>query len=43
MAKIKDKEKKKQTEKILEEITVENVPNMGKEIVNQVQEVLRVP
>ena len=38
-----EEEKKKQTEKILEEITVENVPNMGKEIVNQVQEVLRVP
>ena len=37
-----EEEKKKQTEKILEEITVENVPNMGKEIVNQVQEVLRV-
>ena len=32
-------EKKKGTEKIFEEIIVENFPNMGKEIVNQVQEV----
>ena len=32
-------EKKKRTEKIFEEIIVENFPNMGKEIVNQVQEV----
>ena len=31
-------EKKKWTEKLFEEIIVENVPNMGKEIVNQVQE-----
>ena len=30
-------------EKIFEEIIVENFPNMGKEIVNQVQEVQRVP
>ena len=36
-------EKKKGTEKIFEEIRVENFPNMGKEIVNQVQEVQRVP
>ena len=36
-------EKKKGTEKILEEIIVENFPNMGKEIVNQVQEAQRVP
>ena len=36
-------EKKKGTEKILEEIIVENFPNMGKEIVNPVQEVQRVP
>ena len=35
--------KKKGTEKIFEEIIVENFPNMGKEIVNQVQEVRRVP
>ena len=33
----------KGTEKIFEEIIVENFPNMGKEIVNQVQEVQRVP
>ena len=32
-----EEEKKKWTEKILEEIKVENFPNMGKEIVNQVQ------
>ena len=31
-------EKKKGTEKIFEEIIVENFPNMGKEIVNKVQE-----
>ena len=31
-------EKKKGTEKIFEEIIVENFPNMGKKIVNQVQE-----
>ena len=31
-----EKEKKKGTEKIFEEIIVENFPNMGKEIVNQV-------
>ena len=37
------KEKKKGTEKILEEIIVENFPNMGKEIVNQVQEAQKVP
>ena len=34
---------KKGTEKIFEEITVENFPNMGKEIVNQVQEAQTVP
>ena len=39
----KEEEKKKDTEKIFEEIIVENVPNMGKEIVTQVQEVQRVP
>ena len=38
-----EEEKKRGTEKILEEIIVENFPNMGKEIVNQVQEVKRVP
>ena len=35
---IPEEEKRKGTEKIFEEITVENFPNMGKEIVNQVQE-----
>ena len=36
-------EEKKGTEKIFEEIIVENLPNMGNEIVNQVQEAQRVP
>ena len=31
-------DKKKGTEKIFEEIIVENFPNMGKEIVNRAQE-----
>ena len=35
--------KKKEYEKIFEEITVENFPKMEKEIVNQVQEVQRAP
>ena len=34
---------KKGSEKIFEVIIVENFPNMGKEIVNQIQEVQRVP
>ena len=34
---------KKGNEKRFEEIIVENLPNMGKEIVNQVQDVQRVP
>ena len=38
-----EEKKKKGTEKIFEEIIVENFPNMGKEIVNQVQEAQRVP
>uniref|UniRef100_A0A8C9CI85 Transposase n=1 Tax=Phocoena sinus TaxID=42100 RepID=A0A8C9CI85_PHOSS len=38
-----EQEKKKGTEKIFEEIIVENFPNIGKEIVNQVQEAQRVP
>ena len=38
-----EEEKKKGTEKIFEEIIVENFPNMRKEIVNQVQEAQRVP
>ena len=37
-----EEEKKKGTEKIFEEVIVENVPNMGKEIVNQVQEAQRI-
>ena len=36
-------EREKGPEKIFEEITVENFPNMGKERVNQVQEAQRVP
>ena len=35
---VPEEEKKKGTEKIFEEIIVENFSNMGKEIVNQVQE-----
>ena len=38
-----EEEKKKGTEKIFEEIIVENFPNMGNEKVNQVQEMQRVP
>ena len=38
-----EEEKKKGTEKIFEEILVENSPNMGKETVNQLQEAQRVP
>ena len=38
-----EEEKEKGTEKIFEEIVVENFPIMGKEIVNQVQETQRVP
>ena len=40
---LEEKEKKKGSEKIFEEIIVENFPNMGKEIVTQVQETQRVP
>ena len=36
-------EREKGPKKIFEEIIVENFPNMGKEIVNQVPEVKRVP
>ena len=39
----KEEEKKKGSEIIFEEIIVENFPNMGKEIVSQVQEAQRVP
>ena len=38
-----EEEKNKGTEKIFEETIVENFPNMGKEIVNQVLEAQRVP
>ena len=38
-----EEEKKKGTEKIFKEVIVENFPNVGKEIVNQVQEAQRVP
>ena len=36
-------EREKGPEKIYEEIIVENFPNMGKEIISQVQEAQRVP
>ena len=35
---VPEEEKKKEPEKIFEEIIVKNFPNMGKEIVNQLQE-----
>ena len=38
-----EEDKKKDHEKILEEIIVENFPTMGKEIITQVQETQRVP
>ena len=38
-----EEEKKKGSEKIFEEIIVENFPNVGKEIVKQVQEAQKVP
>ena len=38
-----EEEKKKGSEKIFEEIILENFLNMGKEIVTQVQEAQRVP
>ena len=40
---VPEEEKKKGFEKIFEEIIVENVPNMEKEIVKKVQETQRVP
>ena len=40
---VPEEERKEGYEKIFEEIIVENFPNMEKEIVNQVQEVQRVP
>ena len=38
-----EEDKKKDHEKILEEIIVENFPKMGKEIITQGQETQRVP
>ena len=38
-----EEDKKKDHEKILEEIIVENFPKMGKEVATQVQETQRVP
>ena len=38
-----EEEKKKESEKIFEQFIVENFPNMGKEIVTQVQEAQTVP
>ena len=38
-----EEDKKKDHEKILEEIIVENFPKMGKEIITQAQETQRVP
>ena len=38
-----EEEKRKESEKIFEEIIVENFPNMGKETLSKVQEEQRVP
>ena len=40
---VPEEDKKKDNEKILEEIIVENFPKMGKEIITQVKETQRVP
>ena len=40
---VPEEDKKKHHEKILDDIIVENVPKMGKEIITQVQETQRVP
>ena len=40
---VPEEDKKKDHEKILEDIIVENFPKMGKEIITQVQETQRVP
>ena len=40
---VPEEDKKKDHEKTLEEIIVENFPKMGKEIITQVQETQRVP
>ena len=39
----REEDKKKDHEKILEEIIVQNLPKMGKKIITQVQETQRVP
>ena len=39
----REEDKKKDHEKILEEIIVENFPKMKKELITQVQETQRVP
>ena len=39
----KNGKKKKETEKIFEELIADNFPSIGREIVNQVQEAQRVP
>ena len=39
----KEEKKEKGSEKLFEETIVENFPNMGKEIITQVQEAKRVP
>ena len=38
-----EEEKKKGSEKIFQEIIFENIPNVGKETINKVQEAQRVP
>ena len=40
---VPEEDKKKDLEKILEEIILENFPKLGKEIVTQLQETQRVP
>ena len=40
---VPEEEKKKRYEEIIEEIIVENFPNMEKEIVNQIRDMQRVP
>ena len=40
---VPEEDRKKDHEKILEEIIVENFPKMGKEIITQAQETQRVP
>ena len=40
---VPEEDKKKDHEKILEEIILENFPKMGKKIITQVQEIQRIP